>query len=93
MWELLVTLARLPVTIVWLILVTVIGLPFFLVVGIGVWIFGYLAIPFVFVVRLFSNEKEEFVKYVSNLEGPLSEMSEKIESMYRDIFKWGFPSA
>ena len=93
MWKVLVALVRLPATIVLLILATVIGLPFLLVFGIGAWIFGYLAVPFVLVARLFSNEKEKFEKYVSNLERPLSKMSETIESMYRGIFKWGFPFA
>jgi hypothetical protein len=91
MWEVLVALVRLPVTLALLILGTVVGLPFIFVFGIGAWIFGYVGVPFVLVVRLFANEKEDFKKYVANLESPLSEMSESIESMYRGIFKWGFP--
>jgi hypothetical protein len=91
MWEMLVALIRLPVTLALLILATVVGLPFIFVFGIGTWIFGYVGVPFVLVARLFANEKEDFKKYVANLEAPLSEMSESIESMYRGIFKWGFP--
>ena len=91
MWEALVALVRLPLTLALLILATVVGLPFIIVFGVCAWIFGYLGVPFVLVARLFANEKEDFKKYVANLESPLSEMSESIGSMYSGIFKWGFP--
>ena len=89
MWEAMVALVRLPVTLLLLVLATGIALPFIIVFGIGAWILGYLAIPFVLV----SNDKSEFKKYLSGLEEPLTEIQQTIASMYKGIFEWGFPSS
>lgn len=91
MWEVLVVLVRLPVTIILFVLATVIGAPFVLIIGSGIGIISFLGIPFGVVLHLFTNDKKEFKEIFANLGKPFIETPEVIGEMYKSVFKWGFP--
>lgn len=92
MWEALVILVRLPFTCVALAFATVVGIPFIIGGRVAFFVLGYLIAPFKLVWHAFNNEREEFSSHMRETGKLLSELPQSIENMYKEIFKWGFPS-
>jgi hypothetical protein len=93
MWEALVTLVRLPATPVAFALATVIGMPFIIIFRVALFMLGYVVSPFVLVYRAFQNEHSEFREFIRETNKQLTGIPESIGSMYKGIFRWGFPRA
>lgn len=91
MWNALVTLIRLPATLVCFALATVVGVPFIVIFGVGLFVLGYAVSPLVLVYRAFNNERREFEEFVKETNKTLSDIPGTIENLYKGIFEWGFP--
>ncbi len=91
MWETLVVLVRLPVTLVWLAFATAVGLPFIVISRMALFVLGYAVTPVVLLWHAFHNEREEFTKHLDETDKLRSQIPESVEGMYKEILRWGFP--
>lgn len=92
MWEALVILVRLPFTFAALAFATLVGVPFIIGGRLILFLLGYLIAPFKLVWHAFNNEREEFNSHMRETDKLLNEIPQSIEGMYKEVFRWGFPS-
>ena len=91
MWELMVVLVRLPVTVAWLAFATIIGVPFIVIGRTVLFGLGYVVAPFVLIWHAFNNDKAEYTKHMEETDQMLSKIPQTLENMYKEIFRWGNP--